>query len=933
MSLILKSRLRSSAFTLIELLATVLITVSLSTLSYVSFNNALVNTTSNTSTDGLTADVKSQQLLAIAGKTDGTMGGSSISKTQAVYFALGTKFYYLFECDSPATCVYSESNSTNIQRSLGGTLIFSNVNLPNNTIIFQPTSGEPYNYSSTQNTLEMTNQINSAKVTFQLNSLGNLVAIYTPPPTGLSPSGSTTTGVHSITWDAVAGYAYAIRVDDQSDGVAWTGKCGALNSGNEPNANDACSNTLTASSFAFNFQEDHTYKIWVHNISASGWSDATSVTVVTTAAPIDTPTPTLTGAPTPTTEPSPIIAYNFNEGTADWIYDQSGNALHSRFAGTPPTYWAVSGKNSGGLSFPVASNNYFQVSSSTLNLNNFTYGMWFKLNDSTGTQWQNILAVGNDSSDRSPGLWLNHDSSPGVDCLHARTNGGNAGSTCVGTAGESATTLNDLSLSTWYHLEVVKSGTTQTVYINGIAVATATIANPMQNSSNPYLRIGGTYTVGFTIDDFRLYNYARSATGVISDRDAAVPSASPVVATYTPTPTNTPTPTYTPTNTPTNTPTPTNTNTPTPYPTTTPTGTPSATANDITVRKAYTTPSTTYVAVGSTVVYNILVTNPAASTYYSRGTFTDTIPTGLSSASWTCAITAAGTTQGQGPVSSCASTSGSGNLSFTLTLNKGATASITISAQVDADAPATITNTASYNPTMYEQTSSQCCCLDFDCQTNWSETSRGAESTSSNNTASVIVNTYTPTPLPTAPAPPFATSTPSPTPGSVANDIYVNKAVTTPNSGFVAKGASVTYMIDVSFPSGSTRVAYATFLDTVSAQITSPTWTCAVIAAGTPVTHGAATSCGGASGSGSINNNIILEPGAKIRFTISGTVSALATGDVSNTGLVINVNLVYYTSHQEYCLDFDCITGWDTNNTGADISSANNSSTVATSTY
>ena len=63
-------RSKKPAFTLIELLATVLITVSLSTLSYVSLNNTLVNTSATTSTDGLTAEVKSQQLLAIAGKTD-----------------------------------------------------------------------------------------------------------------------------------------------------------------------------------------------------------------------------------------------------------------------------------------------------------------------------------------------------------------------------------------------------------------------------------------------------------------------------------------------------------------------------------------------------------------------------------------------------------------------------------------------------------------------------------------------------------------------------------------------------------------------------------------------------------------------------------------------------------------------------------------------
>ena len=262
---------------------------------------------------------------------------------------------------------------------------------------------------------------------------------------------------------------------------------------------------------------------------------------------------------------------------------------------------------------------------------------------------------------------------------------------------------------------------------------------------------------------------------------------------------------------------------------------------------------------------------------------------------------------------------------------------------------------------MYNVTSYQCGCYNQDCcsglgccsgsyticGTCYRTNNAGAEGYPSNNSASVLINTYSPTPLPTAPAPPFPTLTATPAPGSTANDIYLSKGITTPNAAFVAKGASISYAMDVSLPSTSNRVAFATFLDTLPAQVLSPTWTCSVVSAGTPVSNGPATSCGTYSGSGSINTNIILEPGSKLRFAVSGTVSASASGDIINTAQLFNVNLAYYTSAQCGCYNQDCCSGigccsgsyticntcWTATYTGIDTNTANNVMTIGASTY
>jgi uncharacterized repeat protein (TIGR01451 family) len=95
-------------------------------------------------------------------------------------------------------------------------------------------------------------------------------------------------------------------------------------------------------------------------------------------------------------------------------------------------------------------------------------------------------------------------------------------------------------------------------------------------------------------------------------------------------------------------------------------------------------------------------------------------------------------------------------------------------------------------------------------------------------------------------------------------------------------GAPVTYTLTVT-NNGPSDVTGARVLDTVPATITGVTWTCAV-------TTGTG-SCGAANGSGNaIDTTVNLNNGAIATYTITGTLSPTATGNITNTATVLRPN-------------------------------------------
>ncbi|GIX32449.1 MAG: hypothetical protein KatS3mg125_0405 [Lysobacterales bacterium] len=104
-------------------------------------------------------------------------------------------------------------------------------------------------------------------------------------------------------------------------------------------------------------------------------------------------------------------------------------------------------------------------------------------------------------------------------------------------------------------------------------------------------------------------------------------------------------------------------------------------------------------------------------------------------------------------------------------------------------------------------------------------------------------------------------------------DLQVSK---TDGVSSVVAGGSTTYTVVVTHAGGAATVSDAVVVDNIPAGLTC-NWTCA--AAG-------GASCGVASGSGNINQTVILPPSGSVTFTLSCTVSPSATGSIANTASV-----------------------------------------------
>jgi uncharacterized repeat protein (TIGR01451 family) len=117
----------------------------------------------------------------------------------------------------------------------------------------------------------------------------------------------------------------------------------------------------------------------------------------------------------------------------------------------------------------------------------------------------------------------------------------------------------------------------------------------------------------------------------------------------------------------------------------------------------------------------------------------------------------------------------------------------------------------------------------------------------------------------------------------IASAIADLSLVKSSDSARVAPGGTVTYTIVVT-NNGPDEVIAAGVTDIAPAALTFTSWTCAVTNAGSggPV----ASTCGALSGSGSINTSVTMQTGAIITFTVHATVSATASGSITNVASV-----------------------------------------------
>jgi uncharacterized repeat protein (TIGR01451 family) len=134
-----------------------------------------------------------------------------------------------------------------------------------------------------------------------------------------------------------------------------------------------------------------------------------------------------------------------------------------------------------------------------------------------------------------------------------------------------------------------------------------------------------------------------------------------------------------------------------------------------------------------------------------------------------------------------------------------------------------------------------------------------------------ISSTPTPTPPPTPPPTPTPTPTPSPTPVSADLKITVSDSKTA-----IVAGAQDTYGIVVT-NLGPSTVGGASVADSFPSSFGNVSYTATQVGGASGFT---------ASGTGNINDTVVLPSGSKITYSAKGKLSSAATGTLSNTATV-----------------------------------------------
>ena len=191
---------------------------------------------------------------------------------------------------------------------------------------------------------------------------------------------------------------------------------------------------------------------------------------------------------------------------ATW-YDLSGNGNNATLYNSP-TYDGTSLVFSGTGTAPalgtVGSVQYGQAPNGVYFNGDFTINTWIKI--SAYNNWQRIIDFGNGAGNNS--------------VLLASTYGttGYPGFYCTGSQFQST---QQLSYNTWYNVSATMSGTTGTIYVNGVARGTATMT-VATNVTRQYCYIGRSEWAGDgmfqgSIGAVLIYTRALSATEMLAN--------------------------------------------------------------------------------------------------------------------------------------------------------------------------------------------------------------------------------------------------------------------------------------------------------------------------------------------------------------------------------------------------------------------------------
>ncbi len=217
---------------------------------------------------------------------------------------------------------------------------------------------------------------------------------------------------------------------------------------------------------------------------------------------------------------APVAYWNMDEKTGQSTNDTSGNSntgtlgATSSSASDDPT-WAT-GKYGAGLSFD-GSNDYVNITTPSIyNQTQYTISAWIKLTNTTGSQ--TIYSEGRNASLGFLWFYIN------AGKIELRDNDGTNYNQYDG-----STTL---STGVWHHVLVTRNGNTAAnIYLNG-KLETLSVNSTLGSGTLPTLTLASVGSLlrstnasffNGSIDDVRIYNYARTAAQVAYDYNRGAP--------------------------------------------------------------------------------------------------------------------------------------------------------------------------------------------------------------------------------------------------------------------------------------------------------------------------------------------------------------------------------------------------------------------------
>lgn len=215
---------------------------------------------------------------------------------------------------------------------------------------------------------------------------------------------------------------------------------------------------------------------------------------------------------------APVGEWNFEEGTGTTANDISGNGNTGTWHGTAP-YWTT-GKNGKGGNFN-GSDDYLEApTSSTLAVaGDITISAWIK--PTSFTNFRSLVSkTGSGGNQNQPGPY---------DYYLIATTGlpnllrGN------GTTGASNTATSAPTVGAWNFIAVTMSGTSVKHYLNGLPNGSGTLSTTIADAGQVF-RIGertdsASIIMQGSMDDVRIYNYARTAAQIAWDYNHGGPLA------------------------------------------------------------------------------------------------------------------------------------------------------------------------------------------------------------------------------------------------------------------------------------------------------------------------------------------------------------------------------------------------------------------------